>query len=99
MKTWQEEFDKMWGIDGNGDNWHEPDCSGNDIKDFIQLLLDSSYKDGHTYRVKQERKKTEDKVHKHYQEEIKKIIAEYKDSHTYLDVDLLQNMYKLIDTN
>jgi len=40
-----------------------------------------------------------EETYKHYQEEIKKIIAEYKDSHTYLDVDLLQNMHKLIDTN
>lgn len=59
----------------------------------------NGYKDGHTDRVKQERKKTEDKVHKHYQEEIGKIIEKIKIDEYLSEFQFIEDLQKLIDTN
>lgn len=36
---WKLDFRKLWGIDGDGETWNDPDCSSEQVEIFIESLL------------------------------------------------------------
>ena len=37
--NWKLDFRKLWGIDGDGETWNDPDCSSEQVEIFIESLL------------------------------------------------------------
>lgn len=42
---WKLDFRKLWGTDGDGETWNDPDCSSEQVEIFIESLLEKQKKE------------------------------------------------------